>query len=570
MKVCLNAFQESDTGSIPEWLKPLTQEPYPVNFMSAVKRKMAAKKTELEAPPVSLTFSTATTTSQPQAVVSHTFSSSNPFIPPVSHEPFERPTNGLFDLFPTKPTTTLVEKSQQTSKVTPPVSPEGFRDDSERESWSGQIIKTSVPPLPRLSSTTTEASSRVMSPELSAASPILVPPQTGFLEEEKEPVYESDFESACKSGEDTDAPSISSENRPGDSEIRLVTPNVGLFSDWSSRRDCGDGENASQESATRNGKDFEIGRLYNPEAIHLQFQAELNRLDAFNESLYHVMEVEKVRAVALAREQALLSTKATSQQSSPKSDKAISVQRSLPLTDLSAGHSVKGEVPTVNSARESSEVPNVNSARGSGEVPTVHSARGSSEDLTVNSARVSSEVPTVNSARVSSEVPTVHSARVSSEVPTVNSARVSSEVPTANSARGSSEVPTVNYTRGADAPPKLDSAEVQDESIKTEIAGTEVSTESPSSPVATSQPSSVPEKSASPQSSDTVSEEPKSHKSPHEIRPHKEKGQKRLRSRQTDKISSDSRGSRVGDESTEPSVPDTNRSGEYLTIIGSS
>lgn len=81
-----------------------------------------------------------------------------------------------------------------------------------------------------------------------------------------------------------------------------------------------------QQSSSSSKSTFEIGHVFNPTALHLQFQAELNILDSFNESLCQVMEVEKVRAVAMARHQALSEIQSVPV---PTEDKSIDVQRSL-------------------------------------------------------------------------------------------------------------------------------------------------------------------------------------------------------------------------------------------------
>lgn len=89
---------------------------------------------------------------------------------------------------------------------------------------------------------------------------------------------------------------------------------------------------------------FEIGQIFNPTALHLQFQAELNILDSFNESLCQVMEVEKVRAVALARHQALYEIQPVA---IPTEDKATDVQTSLFKSN--------SEVPSINYQRGSKD-----------------------------------------------------------------------------------------------------------------------------------------------------------------------------------------------------------------------
>lgn len=106
---------------------------------------------------------------------------------------------------------------------------------------------------------------------------------------------------------------------------------------------------------------FEIGHVFNPTALHLQFQAELNILDSFNESLCQVMEVEKVRAVALARHQALLDLQTAEVL---KEDKAIDVQTSL---------------------NSDSEILSVNYKRGSGEPSDITLLDVRTPDSTVQS-----------------------------------------------------------------------------------------------------------------------------------------------------------------------------------------
>lgn len=126
----------------------------------------------------------------------------------------------------------------------------------------------------------------------------------------------------------------------------LVPPNVSLATgriekksgsadSWISHsRGYGESASTNQEDEisvanpeSLSSKDtFEIGQIFNPTALHLQFQAELNILDSFNESLCQVMEVEKVRAVALARHQALYEIQPAAILTE---DKATDVQTSL-------------------------------------------------------------------------------------------------------------------------------------------------------------------------------------------------------------------------------------------------
>lgn len=368
-----------------DWFEPLTSRPYPINFITAVKRKLSASvKTDDSENLLSHLDSTHNVNSQelhsiqqplnyqplkvnsnlPPFVTSRrSMGPTIPWLAATHQDEVESPLPTTNRVIEDQPVQRQTLDSQSCDRIT--VQRTSILDALNLEKMQAEFARA-LNPTGMNSCDITPAEKPLSAPNTPAKTSLkLERPsslgRTGRLnfEQRQRPLIDNKVGSFDKlaNGESklkgTANNEVNSELVPPD--VHLASSRLerkpGSIDSWVSHsRGSGDFAMSHQEksvssvqSSSSSRDTFDIGHVFNPTALHLQFQAELNILDSFNESLCQVMEVEKVRAVALARHEAVSEIKSAVV---AKEDKAIDIQTSLLKSN--------SEISTINYHRGSS------------------------------------------------------------------------------------------------------------------------------------------------------------------------------------------------------------------------
>ncbi|KAK3918754.1 Centrosome-associated protein 350 [Frankliniella fusca] len=364
--------------------EPLTSKPYPVNFITAVKRKLSASsKTdehEVLSSPYDNNQEIFSIPNPPDYVQLKTSTNLPPF---VTSRRTSRSTNPwsethMDELNSSVPKTDLMVESQSHDRLLHVAADEqplqqiaaqgsSILDALNLEKMQAEFA-SALNPSSVKSCDITPAEKPLSAPNTPAKTSLkLKRPslgRSGRLNLDQRTLI--DVERVCP---DNLVNSKSKLTKTSNYEVNceLIPPNVHLASSrierkpdsvdsWVSHsRGTGNiGDSHQEESVSSvqtqlsSRETFDMGHVFNPTALHLQFQAELNILDSFNESLCQVMEIEKVRALALARHQAVSEIQC---EGVAKVDRATDIQTSL--------------------LKSNSEISTINYKRGSGSLNDV-------------------------------------------------------------------------------------------------------------------------------------------------------------------------------------------------------